>query len=92
MSSLRSTERGKRIRITTPMDVATASFGSACAGREGRGFAQLDLAGAAETPSATSAFWSPGARPSREMIVRLAAVVDLRFASITRSCAAGGRR
>src|SRR5580765_8289774 len=65
--------------ITTPIDEATASFGSGLRWwRERRGFSQLDLAGAAETTQRHLSFLESGrAGPSREMILRLAAALDL---------------
>src|ERR1700682_5248547 len=65
--------------ITTPMDEATASFGSGLRWwRERRGFSQLDLAGAAETTQRHLSFLESGrASPSPEMILRLATVRDI---------------
>ena len=46
--------------------------------RERRGLSQLELAGAAETPQRHVSFLESGrAAPSREMILRLAAALDL---------------
>ena len=65
--------------IGRPMDEATTSFGSGLRWwRERRGFSQLDLAGAAETTQRHLSFLESGrASPSREMILRLGAVLDL---------------
>src|SRR5688500_13516659 len=65
--------------VAMPMDEATASFGSGLRWwRELRGLSQLDLAGAAETTQRHLSFLESGrAGPSREMILRLAAVLDL---------------
>lgn len=65
--------------ITTPMDEATTGFGSGLRWwRARRGFSQLDLAGAAETTQRHLSFLESGrASPSREMILRLATVLDL---------------
>ena len=72
-------ERVKPRSITTPMDEATASFGSGLRWwRERRGFSQLDLAGAAETTQRHLSFLESGrAGPSPEMILRLATVLDI---------------
>ena len=61
------------------MDEAPSSFGTGLRWwRERRGFSQLDLAGAAETTQRHLSFLESGrAGPSREMILRLAAVLDL---------------
>jgi transcriptional regulator with XRE-family HTH domain len=61
------------------MDEAATSFGSGLRWwRERRGFSQLDLAGAAETTQRHLSFLESGrAGPSREMVLRLAAVLDL---------------
>lgn len=65
--------------VTTPLGETTASFGSGLRWwRERRGFSQLDLAGAAETTQRHLSFLESGrASPSREMILRLATVLDL---------------
>ena len=65
--------------ITTPLDEATTGFGSGLRWwRARRGFSQLDLAGAAETTQRHLSFLESGrASPSREMILRLATVLDL---------------
>ena len=65
--------------ITAPLGEATASFGSGLRWwRERRGFSQLDLAGAAGTTQRHLSFLESGrASPSREMILRLATVLDL---------------
>jgi transcriptional regulator with XRE-family HTH domain len=65
--------------ITTPSLEATARFGSGLRWwRARRGFSQLDLAGAAETTQRHLSFLESGrAHPSREMILRLAAVLDI---------------
>ena len=65
--------------LTTPLDGATASFGSGLRWwRERRGFSQLDLAGAAETTQRHLSFLESGrASPSPEMILRLATVLDI---------------
>src|SRR5712692_7931969 len=65
--------------ITTPMHEATASFGSRLRWwRERRGLSQLGLAEAAETTQRHLSFLESGrAGPSREMILRLAGVLDL---------------
>jgi transcriptional regulator with XRE-family HTH domain len=57
----------------------TARFGSGLRWwRERRGFSQLDLAGAAETTQRHLSFLESGrATPSREMVLRLATVLDL---------------
>jgi transcriptional regulator with XRE-family HTH domain len=62
-----------------PTVVPAASFGARLRWwRERRGLAQLDLAGAAETTQRHVSFLESGrATPSREMILRLAAVLDL---------------
>jgi transcriptional regulator with XRE-family HTH domain len=72
-------ERVKPRSISTPMDEATASFGSGLRWwRERRGFSQLDLAGAAETTQRHLSFLESGrASPSPEMILRLATVLDI---------------
>jgi transcriptional regulator with XRE-family HTH domain len=59
--------------------VTTASFGARLRWwRERRGLAQLDLAGAAETTQRHVSFLESGrATPSRDMILRLAAALDL---------------
>lgn len=64
---------------TSPADEAAAGFGPGLRWwRERRGFSQLDLAGAAETTQRHLSFLESGrASPSREMILRLAAVLDL---------------
>jgi transcriptional regulator with XRE-family HTH domain len=66
---------GERDGVTT----TPASFGARLRWwRERRGLAQLDLAGAAETTQRHVSFLESGrATPSREMILRLAAVLDL---------------
>jgi transcriptional regulator with XRE-family HTH domain len=66
---------GERDGVTT----SPASFGGRLRWwRERRGLAQLDLAGAAETTQRHVSFLESGrATPSREMILRLAAVLDL---------------
>ena len=65
--------------ITAPLGEATASFGSGLRWwRARRGFSQLDLAGAAGTTQRHLSFLESGrASPSREMILRLATVLDL---------------
>ena len=65
--------------ITTAMDEAATSFGSGLRWwRARRGFSQLELAGAAETTQRHLSFLESGrAGPSREMILRLAAALDL---------------
>ena len=65
--------------ITTPMDEATVSFGSGLRWwRARRAFSQLDLAAAAETTQRHLSFLESGrATPSREMILRLATVLDI---------------
>ena len=75
----RDPARMKRRAVTTAMDDATRGFGSGLRWwRERRGFSQLDLAGAAETTQRHLSFLESGrASPSREMILRLAAVLDL---------------
>ena len=75
----RSGERVKPRSSTTPVDEATASFGSGLRWwRERRGFSQLDLAGAAETTQRHLSFLESGrAGPSPEMILRLATVLDI---------------
>ena len=72
-------ERAKPRSITTPMDEATATFGSGLRWwRERRGFSQLDLAGVAETTQRHLSFLESGrASPSPEMILRLATVLDI---------------
>src|SRR5262245_36627664 len=69
----------KRAAGSAPTDDATRGFGSGLRWwRERRGFSQLDLAGAAETTQRHVSFLESGrAGPSREMILRLAAVLDL---------------
>jgi transcriptional regulator with XRE-family HTH domain len=69
----------KRRAVITAMDDVTTGFGSGLRWwRERRGFSQLDLAGAAETTQRHLSFLESGrASPSREMILRLAAVLDL---------------
>lgn len=69
----------KRRAVPTPMEGATTGFGSGLRWwRERRGFSQLDLASAAETTQRYLSFLESGrASPSREMILRLAAVLDL---------------
>jgi len=64
---------------TSPLHATATSFGSGLRWwRERRGFSQLDLAGAAETTQRYLSFLESGrAGPSREMILRLAAVLDL---------------
>jgi transcriptional regulator with XRE-family HTH domain len=66
---------GERDGVTT----TPASFGARLRWwRERRGLAQLDLAGAAETTQRHVSFLESGrATPSREMILRLAAALDL---------------
>jgi transcriptional regulator with XRE-family HTH domain len=61
------------------MDEATTGFGSGLRWwRARRGFSQLDLAGAADTTQRHVSFLESGrASPSREMILRLATVLDL---------------
>lgn len=75
----RSGECVKPRASTTPVDDATASFGSGLRWwRERRGFSQLDLAGAAETTQRHLSFLESGrAGPSPEMILRLATVLDI---------------
>jgi len=62
-----------------PIAEAPAHFGSGLRWwRERRGFSQLDLAGAAETTQRHLSFLESGrASPSREMVIRLASVLDL---------------
>jgi len=69
----------KRAAGSAPTDDATRGFGSGLRWwRERRGFSQLDLAGAAETTQRHLSFLESGrASPSREMVLRLAAVLDL---------------
>jgi transcriptional regulator with XRE-family HTH domain len=69
----------KRRAANTPMEDATTGFGPGLRWwRERRGFSQLDLAGAAETTQRHLSFLECGrANPSREMILRLASVLDL---------------
>jgi transcriptional regulator with XRE-family HTH domain len=64
---------------SNPLNETGTSFGSGLRWwRERRGFSQLDLAGAAETTQRHVSFLESGrAGPSREMILRLAAVLDL---------------
>ncbi len=64
---------------SNPMHDTATSFGSGLRWwRERRGFSQLDLAGAAETTQRHLSFLESGrAGPSREMILRLAGVLDL---------------
>src|SRR5580765_1798336 len=71
-------ERVKPRSITTPMDEATASFGSGLRWwRERRGLSQLNLAGAAETTQRHLSFLESGrASPSPEMVLRLPPVLD----------------
>ena len=67
------------IRERDDMTTTPASFGARLRWwRERRGLSQLDLAGAAETTQRHVSFLESGrATPSREMILRLAAVLDL---------------
>jgi transcriptional regulator with XRE-family HTH domain len=69
---MKSAERGREL-------ATTGSFGSRLRWwRERRGLSQLDLAGAAESTQRHISFLESGrAAPSREMILRLAAVLDL---------------
>ena len=69
----------KRRAATAPMEDVTRGFGSGLRWwRERRGFSQLDLASAAETTQRHLSFLESGrASPSREMILRLAGVLDL---------------
>ncbi len=62
-----------------PLHGPSRSFGSGLRWwRERRGYSQLDLAGAAETTQRYLSFLESGrAGPSREMILRLAGVLDL---------------
>jgi transcriptional regulator with XRE-family HTH domain len=64
---------------SNPLNETGTSFGSGLRWwRERRGFSQLDLAGAADTTQRHVSFLESGrAGPSREMILRLAAVLDL---------------
>jgi len=64
---------------SSPTNETATSFGSGLRWwRERRGFSQLDLAGAAETTQRHLSFLESGrAGPSREMILRLAGVLDL---------------
>jgi transcriptional regulator with XRE-family HTH domain len=63
----------------TSMDAAGSSFGTGLRWwRQRRGLSQLDLASAADTTQRHLSFLESGrAGPSREMILRLAAVLDL---------------
>jgi transcriptional regulator with XRE-family HTH domain len=65
--------------LIMPAAETTARFGSGLRWwRERRGFSQLDLAGAAETTQRHLSFLESGrATPSREMVLRLAGVLDL---------------
>jgi transcriptional regulator with XRE-family HTH domain len=65
--------------VMNPMNETASSFGAGLRWwRERRGFSQLDLAGAADTTQRHVSFLESGrAGPSREMILRLAAVLDL---------------
>src|SRR5215475_2153580 len=65
--------------VSNPLNETGSSFGPGLRWwRERRGFSQLDLAGAAETTQRHVSFLESGrAGPSREMILRLAAVLDL---------------
>src|SRR5262245_56118116 len=65
--------------VSNPLNETGSSFGTGLRWwRERRGFSQLDLAGAAETTQRHLSFLESGrAGPSREMILRLAAVLDL---------------
>src|SRR5262245_63478611 len=69
----------KRAAASAPTDDATRGFGSGLRWwRERRGFSQLDLPGVAETTQRHLSFLESGrASPSREMVLRLAAVLDL---------------
>jgi transcriptional regulator with XRE-family HTH domain len=71
--------RAKPGAVITPVAEAPARFGSGLRWwRERRGFSQLDLAGAAETTQRHVSFLESGrASPSREMVLRLATVLDL---------------
>src|SRR5215468_5235811 len=71
--------RAKLGSVITPVAEAPARFGSGLRWwRERRGFSQLDLAGAAETTQRHLSFLESGrASPSREMVLRLATVLDL---------------
>jgi transcriptional regulator with XRE-family HTH domain len=71
--------RAKPGSMITPVAEAPARFGSGLRWwRERRGFSQLDLAGAAETTQRHLSFLESGrASPSREMVLRLATVLDL---------------
>lgn len=68
-----------RSSVGNPLNETGTSFGSGLRWwRERRGFSQLDLAGAAETTQRHVSFLESGrAGPSREMILRLATVLDL---------------
>jgi transcriptional regulator with XRE-family HTH domain len=72
-------DRMRERSSSSPTNEAVASFGSGLRWwRERRGFSQLDLAGAAETTQRHVSFLESGrAGPSREMILRLAGVLDL---------------
>ena len=72
-------DRIRQRSVNNPMHEATTSFGSGLRWwRERLGFSQLDLAAAAETTQRHLSFLESGrAGPSREMILRLAGVLDL---------------
>ena len=72
-------ERMRRRSGSTPTHDATAGFGPGLRWwRERRGFSQLNLAVAADTTQRHLSFLESGrAGPSREMILRLAGVLDL---------------
>jgi len=72
-------ERMKYRSGSSPTHDATTGFGPGLRWwRQRRGFSQLDLAGAAETTQRHLSFLESGrAGPSREMILRLAGVLDL---------------
>jgi transcriptional regulator with XRE-family HTH domain len=73
------TERMKPKALTTAVDERTTSFGAGLRWwRVRRGYSQLELAGAAETTQRHLSFLESGrASPSREMVLRLAVVLDL---------------
>ena len=66
-------------RAANPMHEGVRNFGAGLRWwRQRRGFSQLDLAGAADTTQRHVSFLESGrAGPSREMILRLAAALDL---------------
>ncbi len=72
-------DRMRQRSMSSPTSETGASFGRGLRWwRERRGFSQLDLAGAAETTQRHPSFLESGrAGPSREMILRLAGVLDL---------------